>query len=131
MLLFQVNFVSKLFSHRQQVEVTSSDAVSWPGQSGTEYQYVVYPIDTAFPPIPGGYIYAQQSEDGQWIPLYIAQTRDMHQRLEGHEKLQDATEKGATHIHVNFSSTGQAARCSEEQDLILRWKPVCNELVEG
>jgi hypothetical protein len=92
---------------------------------------MVCPIDTPLPSAPGNYIYAKQSEDGQWIPLYIAQTRDMHQRLEGHEKLQDATENGATHIHVNLSSRSQAARCSEEQDLTLRWKPVCNEVVEG
>lgn len=48
-----------------------------------------------------------------------------------HEKLQDATENGATHLHVHFSSTGQAARGTEERDLTLHWKPVCNELVEG
>ncbi len=120
-----------MFSRRQHAESAPSDVVNWPGQSGKAYQYTVYPIDTAFPPAPGNYIYAQQSEDGQWIPLYVAQTRDMHQRLEGHEKLQDATERGATHIHVNFSPTSQAARCTEERDLILCWKPACNEPVEG
>ena len=90
----------------------------------------MYPIGTTLPSAPGNYIYAKQSEDGQWIPLYIAQTRDMHQRLEGHEKLQDATENGATHIHVNIASSSQAARCTEERDLILRWRPMCNEAVE-
>jgi hypothetical protein len=95
------------------------------------YQYTVYPIDVLLPPTPGNYIYAKQSEDGQWIPLYIAQTRDMHQRLEGHEKLQDASENGGSHVHVNFSSGSQAARCSEERDLIQRWKPVLNEPVDS
>jgi hypothetical protein len=126
-----VSFLGKLFSPRHQAEGASSDVVSWPGQSGNGYQYMVYPIDTALPSAPGNYIYAKQSEDRQWIPLYIAQTRDMHQRLEGHDKLQDATENGATHIHVNLSSGSQAARCSEEHDLILRWKPPCNEAVES
>ena len=126
-----MNFISKLFSRRHQAESTSSAFINWPGQSGNVYQYTVYPLDTAFPPAPANYIYAKESEDGQWIPLYIAQTRDMHQRLEGHEKLQDATEQGATHIHVNFSAPSQAARCTQERDLILRWKPACNELMEG
>ena len=126
-----MNFISKLFGRRQQAESTDSALVSWPGQSGNQYQYTVYPIETTFPPAPGNYIYAKQSEDGSWVPLYIAQTRDMHQRLEGHEKLQDATENGATHIHVNFSSGGQAGRCTEERDLILRWRPMLNELVES
>ena len=126
-----MNILNKLFSRRHQAEITSSDLISCPGQSGSVYQYTAYPIDTAFPPAPGNYIYAQLSEDGQWIPLYIAQTRDMHQRLEGHEKLQDATENGATHIHVHLSTTGQAARCSEEHDLVNQWHPTCNDVLES
>jgi hypothetical protein len=126
-----MNFLKKLFGGRQEAESTASDSVNWPGQSGKEYQHTVYPIDTTFPAVPGNYIYAKQSEEGEWIPLYIAQTRDMHQRLEGHEKLQDATENGATHIHVDFSSGSQAGRCTEEKDLILRWRPMLNELMEG
>ncbi len=127
-----MNFIKKLFGGRpEEAESTTSALVNWPGQSGTEYPYTVYPLDTTFPPVPGNYLYAGPSEAGQWVPLYIAQTRDMHQRLEGHEKLQEATENGATHIHVNFSAGGQAGRCTEERDLILRWKPMLNEPVEG
>ena len=126
-----MNFIKKLFGGRQKAESTASDSVSWPGQSGKEYQYTVYPIETTFPPVPGNYIYAKQSEEGQWIALYVAQTRDMHQRLEGHEKLQDATDNGATHIHVNLASSGQAGRCTEEKDLILCWRPILNEVMEG
>ena len=126
-----MNLLKRLFSRGPQPQSAPSPFIRWPGQSGKEYQYEIHPIDTTFRPLPGNYIYAKQSEDGSWVPLYIAQTRDMHQRLEGHEKLQDATENGATHIHVNFSSGSQAARCTEERDLILLWKPVCNEPMEG
>jgi|ERR1035441_490698 hypothetical protein len=126
-----MNLLKRLFSHHPQAQGAPSPFVRWPGQSGKEYQYEIHPIDTTFRALPGNYIYAKQSEDGQWIPLYIAQTRDMHQRLEGHEKLQEATENGATHIHVNFSAGSQAARCTEEQDLILRWKPLCNAVSES
>ena len=103
----------------------------WPGQSGKEYAYTVYPIETPFQSLPGNFIYAQQAEDGSWVPIYIAQTRNLHQRLEGHVTADDAIQKGATHIHAHYDSTGQAARCTEERDLIQRWQPVCNEPVES
>jgi hypothetical protein len=126
-----MNLLKHLFSRHSQEQNAPPAFVRWPGQSGNQYPYEIHPIDTAFRPLPGNYMYAKQSEDGEWIPLYIAQTRDMHQRLEGHEKLQDATENGATHIHVHFSTTGQAARCTEERDLVLLWPPVCNDAIEG
>ncbi len=125
-----MNLISKLLSRRHEPETAPTFLVNWAGQSGTEYPYTVYDLDTEFPPVPGNYIYCRQTEDGQWAPLYVAQTRDLHQRLEGHEKLQDAMENGATHIHVHFSAAGQASRCTEEHDLIVRWQPVCNEPTE-
>jgi hypothetical protein len=129
-LLIKVNLIKYLFSHRQQPESAPSTSIAWPGQSGKEYQYEIYPIDTDFRPLPGNFIYAMQSEDGQWTPIYIAQTRDMHQRLEGHVKVSDAMASGATHIHAHYCSEGQASRCSEERDLLLGWRPVCNDVTE-
>jgi hypothetical protein len=126
-----VNLIKNLFGHRHTEESSTSTAVNWPGQSGKEYQYEVYPIDAAFRPLPGNYIYAMQSEEGQWVPVYIAQTRDMHQRLEGHVGVQDAMASGATHIHAHYCSQGQASRCNEERDLLLRWQPICNDVTEN
>jgi hypothetical protein len=125
-----VNLIKQLFSHRHQPESPPSNSIKWPGKSGKEYQYEIYPIDTEFRPLPGNFIYAVQREDGQWTPVYLAQTRDMHQRLEGHVKVEDAVANGATHIHAHYCSEGQAARCSEERDLLLLWRPVCNDLTE-
>ena len=79
----------------------------------------------------GNYIYARQNEDGSWVPIYISQTRDLHQRLEGHVKLEDAVANGATHLHAHYCAAGQAARCTEERDLIERWRPVCNDALES
>ncbi len=126
-----MSLFSRLFHHQQQTETASSPFCQWPGQSGKQYPYEIYPIDAEFRALPANYIYAGQSEDGNWVPIYIAQTRGMHQRLEGHVSLQDAVAQGATHIHVHFSEVGQAARCSEEHDLIMRWHPVCNDPVES
>ncbi|HRT59191.1 MAG TPA: hypothetical protein P5038_21390 [Candidatus Paceibacterota bacterium] len=126
-----MSLISKLLGRRHQEDSTPSLLVNWPGQSGAQYPYTVYDLDTQFPPLPGNYIYCRQSEDGQWVPLYVAQTRDMHQRLEGQEKARHALEQGATHIHAHFSNAGQAARCTEEHDLIALWQPVCNEPTES
>lgn len=126
-----MNLIQRWFGRHPHAESAESTSVTWQGASGAEYQYEVYPIESEFRPLPGNYLYAGQAEDGQWVPLYIAQTRDMHQRLEGHEKLQDAIERGATHIHMHYSSAGQAARCTEERDLIRYWQPACNERLES
>jgi len=125
-----VNLIKNLFSRHRHEENASSVSFNWPGQSGKEYQYEIYSLDTSFRPLPGLYIYARMAEDGTWMPIYIAQTRDLHQRLEGHVRLDDAVQNGATHLHAHYSSTGQAVRCSEERDLILRWRPVCNDPIE-
>ncbi len=123
-----MSLLSRMFHRNQQTETAPSPFINWPGQSGTQYPYEIHPIDAQFPPVPANYIYAGQSEDGSWVPLYIAQTRALKQRLEGHITTQDAMAQGATHIHVHLSTIGQAARCSEEHDLIELWHPVCNQV---
>ena len=127
----KVNLIKHLFSHRHQAQAstTVSSAIIWRGQSGKEYQYEIHPLNAAFKPLPGNYIYARQGDDGGWIPVYVAQSRGLHQRLEGHVRLEDAVANGATHLHAHYSTAGQAARCDEERDLILLWQPVCNETV--
>jgi hypothetical protein len=125
-----MNFIKRFFSHGPKGATTTSTLTSWTGQSGKAYQYENYPLDASFRPLPGNYIYARQSEQGGWIPIYIAQTRDLHQQLEGRVRLSDAMGNGATHLHAHYCS-GQASRCSEERDLLLRWQPVCNEPVES
>ena len=126
-----VNFIEHLFHRHPHPKPTESATYNWPGQSGKEYQYQIYPLGTAFKPLPGIYIYAKQLMDGDWSPIYIAQTRDLHQRLEGHVKPADAEANGATHIHTHYCTAGQSARCSEEQDLIHRWQPVCNDVFQS
>jgi hypothetical protein len=128
----KVNLIKQLFSRHPHVDqAPSSSFWNWAGQSGKEYQYEIYPLDAAFTPLPGSYIYAKQLADGDWIPIYIAQTRDLHQRLEGHVRLEDAVANGATHLHAHYCNAGQGARCTEEQDLIHRWQPVCNEVFQS
>ena len=130
-----MSLIKHLLSRRHKAEDAEGESyinyVNWPGKSGKEYKYQVYPLSATFDPVPGDYIYAKQSEDGSWIPLYVGQTRDLRQRLEGFEKQALAIQNGATHIHVHIISEGQAARCDEARDLIFYWQPICNERFES
>ena len=122
-----MSFLSHLFHPHQRAETASSRFSNWAGESGTQYRYEIHPLDAQFQAVPANYIFAKQSEGETWMPVYIAQTRALNQRLEGHVSAQDAKAQGATHIHVHFSTTGQAARCAEEHDLVNHWHPVCND----
>ena len=128
----KVNLIKHLFSrHPHREAPAQSTSHIWQGESGAEYQYEIYPLDAEFRPLPGNYIYARRAENEDWVPVYIAQTRDLHQRLEGHVRMDDAIANGATHLHAHYCAAGQAARCTEERDLIKRWLPVCNEVLES
>ena len=127
---FKVNLFKQLFSRHPHSEESAPTSYNWPGQSGKAYHFDIHPLDAVFKPLPGVYIYARSLEDGGWEPVYIAQTRDLHQRLEGHVRMDDAVAHGATHLHAHYCDAGQGARCSEEQDLIHRWQPACNDPVE-
>lgn len=122
----------KLFQHwfrrHPHPDQEAPASYHWPGHSGRQYEFQVYPLEAGFRSLPGLYIYAKQLADGDWSPIYIAQTRDLHQRLEGHVRLEDAVANGATHLHAHYCNEGQGARCTEEHDLILRWQPVCNDV---
>jgi hypothetical protein len=126
-----MSFLSHLFHPHHQAAIASATSSQWVGQSGTQYPYTIHPLNAEFQAVPANYIYAKQAEDGTWVPVYIAQTRALKQRLEGHVSVDDALRQGATHIHVHLSTTGQAARCSEEHDLVNQWHPVCNDALES
>jgi hypothetical protein len=126
-----MSFISHLFHHHPHGGTTSSTVNNWVGDSGTQYPYEIHALDAQFRAVPANYIYARQSEDGTWVPIYIAQTRALSQRLEGHVSVEDARGHGATHIHVHLSTAGQATRFSEEHDLVNHWHPECNDVQES
>lgn len=105
----------------------ATTTINWAGQSGTEYNYWIHPIGTSFANKPGNYIWAKPAKPNYWTPVYIGQTDDLGQRLSNHEKEASAKRQGATHIHAHINNGGEKARLAEERDLILRWKPVCND----
>jgi hypothetical protein len=128
-IVSKVNLFNRLLSGRHKPE--RAPFLNWPGESGKEYRYEIYPLDVPLRAVPGNFIYAKECDGGYWVPVFIGQTRDLNQRLEGHEQQEHAIQNGATHLHVHVSNVTQAARCDEERDLVIRWQPVCNDPVES
>ena len=106
--------------------MADAPTILWPGKSGKEYKYSIYPINTELRDSPGNYIFAKETKPGHWYPVYIGQTNSLKTRLSGHEKEACSKRNGATHIHAHTSG-GEAERLAEEKDLITRWQPACNE----
>jgi hypothetical protein len=111
--------------------MSEAPTIKWPGKSGKEYLYHIYPIGSSFKEEAGNYAFAKQNGQGQWLPVYFGQTVNLNQRLGSHEKEDCATRNGATHIHAHLNSQGEATRLEEERDLIRHWQPACNEQLVG
>ncbi len=100
---------------------------TWIGQSGHTYTYWIYPIGSSFKEQAGNYIFAKETGHGRWTACYIGQTDNLNERLGNHEKEACARRNGATHIQAHLNSNGVTSRRAEEKDLILRYRPPCNE----
>ena len=103
------------------------ETINWPGVSGREYKYWIYPIDTNFKDEPGNYIFAKRTASGQWTPVYIGETQSLRERLPNHEKLPCVNRNRGSHLHVHLTSGGQQARLAEETDLLRKFSPPCNK----
>jgi hypothetical protein len=102
-------------------------SIMWPGGSGRQYWYAIYPRHWRFGPgQPGNYIYAVESAPSRFLPLYIGQTDDLNRRLLEHDS--EFNLFRATHLcaHFNYYDYGAFGRLAEERDLIELWQPACN-----
>ena len=102
--------------------------IRWRGESGRNYGYWIHPVDKKFRKIAGNIIFAKQDDQGEWIPLYVEETRNFDAGMGRKEKVQCALKNGATHAHVHFSSPSWQKRDAEKEDIIAKWDPVCNKL---
>ncbi len=100
--------------------------IRWPGISGKEYVYFIYPRGTTFDAgQPGNYVHAIETSPGRFKPVYIGQSNDLNRRLTTHDQQSCVDSLGATYVHVHVNA-GENARLAEEEDLIRRWQPACN-----
>jgi len=103
-----------------------TETIMWPGKSGKEYEYWIYPMgSTLFEDESGNYIFARTSPEG-WSPVYIGETESLKDRLSNHDELPCITKNGGTHIHAHTTPGGAQARKAEEADLLDRWDTPCN-----
>ncbi len=105
----------------------AEETIMWPGASGKEYKYWIYPIGTSFKDTPGNYIFAKETAPGRWTPVYIGETDSLKDRLSNHEKMPCVQRHGGTHVHAHTSSADAKTRRAEESDLLAKWDPPCNK----
>jgi len=106
--------------------MSEESTIMWPGLSGKEYKYWIYPIGSSFKKEPGNYLFGKETRPGYWSSCYIGQTENLDERLGDHEKEACAKRNGATHIHAHLTGGGEVVRRAEEKDLIAKWNPPCN-----
>ncbi|MEK6746755.1 MAG: hypothetical protein AABY33_06965 [Pseudomonadota bacterium] len=106
--------------------LTETKTIIWTGQSGKEYQYWIYPINTSFNAKSGNYCFSKETSSGYWTPLYFGESEDLSGRFDNHHKIDMAIRRGATHIHAHVNNGSKIARINEETDLIRKWNPPCN-----
>ena len=100
--------------------------IDWKGISGKEYRYRIYPIGTTFKKVPGNYVFAKETKQGTFLPIYIGETDDLSERFDNHHKMPCVVENGATHITVHVGETSATVRRTEEKDLREKYNPICN-----
>jgi hypothetical protein len=105
--------------------MADTPTINWPGKSGTNYKYWIYPLGASLKAEGGNYIFAKEVRPGEWSPLYIGQTGDLNERFDNHHKADCIKKNGATHIHAHLNGNDDT-RLAEEADLIARWDPSCN-----
>ncbi len=98
---------------------------SWPYGINQTLEFDIYAENEGWNHVAGLYIFSYQSRDRGWVALYVGQTDDFAKRPATHERLAEAIQLGATHIHACIVSL-QADRDRLEAALIRHLKPPLN-----
>jgi len=113
-----------------------SEQAKWTGRSGKTYTFVVvpWPAPLDFGVVDGNYICARQTDDGEWIPVYIGEGDLADPCIETHPRFEQLLDLDVTHIHCHINDDPDARR-REARDLLsahtLAFMPIgCNEPIE-
>ncbi len=98
---------------------------NWPLGNGQHIQFDVFGQNQGWNSVSGLYIFSYQLENGNWRALYVGQTDDFSSRLPNHERLNEAVQLGATHIHAAVVPL-KSNRDSWERMLIQHLQPPMN-----
>lgn len=98
--------------------------VNWPLGNGQTLQFEAYGRNEGWNDVPGLYIFSYL-KGGSWYAVYVGQASSFRERLPNHERLNEAIQKGATHIHATVVRE-QPRRDALEQMLISHLQPPLN-----
>ena len=104
--------------------------VTFTGESGTKYEFNVYPLDTDFQAVAAVYFFTKRTKktDGSHTHrkhIYVGETEDLSDRFDNHHKMSCIERNGANCVCTHPEST-ESKRLEVEQDLIDAYSPVCN-----
>lgn len=97
---------------------------NWPLGNGETLEFTIYDSNEGWYSVPGLYIFSYHIPNG-WFPLYVGQADDFSERLPNHERLNEAVQNGATHIHA-LVVRQKAIRDLWERMLIQHLQPAMN-----
>lgn len=96
----------------------------WPLGNGQTLEFTVYDSNTRWNKVGGLYIFAYNDKQ-YWRALYVGQADDFSTRMPNHDRLDEAVQQGATHIHA-VSVALAANRDKWEKMLIQHLQPPMN-----
>lgn len=96
----------------------------WPLGNGGYLQFDIYTQNTRWNSVGGLYVFTYQRGDN-WIAVYVGETDDFGLRIPNHERLTEAGQLGATHIHALVVSQ-EIERKRFERVLIQHLQPTLN-----
>jgi predicted GIY-YIG superfamily endonuclease len=108
--------------------VSKIATATWTGQSGTDYNFTVYPIGTSFRAVGAVYIFTKRTvSDGTASHkfIYIGQTDDLSTRFDNHHKANCIARNGANCISVHMEDS-EDQRLAIETDLCRLHDTPCN-----
>lgn len=96
------------------------------GASGRLYRFHVLRAQTPTLPEPALYAFARPGPGGRsWTPLFLSRTGNLADRLNGHERWDEAQRLGATHVLALFEPE-RDNRAFAETDLLDALRPALN-----
>lgn len=96
------------------------------GASGKLYRFHVLRPGAAALQEPAVYAFARPGPGlKQWTPVFLSRTANLAERLQGHERWEEARLLGATHVLALFTPE-RAERDAAEQDLAQVLRPTLN-----
>lgn len=99
---------------------------NWPLGNGESLGFTIYGSNTTWNSVSGLYIFAYAKDATHWHPVYIGQTDNFSNRLPSHDRWDEATRLGATHVHALVVPLA-ANRDKFEKMLIQNLQPKLND----